>query len=79
MFNGIIVQRMDEGQNLKATAEKSGHLYSSLYVLKDSLATDLQEFLGASAIEDSVRVPGWKSRVRIDREKMACRADRRRG
>ncbi len=75
---GIVVQGMAEGQNLTVTAQRSGHLYSSLYALKDKLAVDLLEFLGASAIEDSVRVPAWKSRVRIDREKMACRADRRR-
>ena len=75
---GIIVQGMTEGQNLKVTAQRTGHLYSSLYGLKDRLALDLLEFLGSTAIEDSVHVPSWKSRVRIDREKMACRADRRR-
>ena len=78
MFNGIIVQGMAEGQNLTATARRSGHLYRRLYGLKDRFARDLLEFLGSTAIEDSVRVPAWKSRVRIDREKMACRADRRR-
>ena len=75
---GIIVQGIAEGQNLAVTAQRSGHLYSSLYGLKEKLAQDLLAFLGASAIEDVVRVPSWKSRVRIDREKMACRADRRR-
>ena len=78
MFNGIIVKGIAEGQNLTVTADRSGHLYSSLYGLKARLAVDLLEFLGSTAIEDSVLVPAWKSRVRIDREKMACRADRRR-
>lgn len=75
---GIIVQGMVKGENLKVTAEKSGHLYSSLYGLKSKLAADLLAFLGTTAIQDSVHVPAWRSRLRVDKEKMACRADRRR-
>lgn len=75
---GIIVEGMAEGPNLKAVAEQSGHLYSSLNALKDKLALDLLEFLGSTAIQDSVHVPHWRSRLRVDKEKMACRADRRR-
>ena len=75
---GILVEGMAKGENLKATAEKSGHLYSSLYGLKAKLALDLLEFLGSTAIEDSVHVPAWRSTIRRDKEKMACRADRRR-
>ena len=75
---GIIIQGMAEGQHLKATAEKSGHLYSSLYGLKEKLAGDLREFLGSEAIGDSVRPPSWRSTLMVDKEKMACRATRRR-
>ena len=75
---GIIVQGMAKGENLKITAERSGHLYSSLYGLKAKLAADLWDFLGSTAIEDSVHVPRWKSTIMVDKEKMACRADRRR-
>ena len=75
---GILVQGMAEGQNLTVTAQRSGHLYSSLYGLKEKLAADLLAFLGASAIKDAAQLPTWWSTVRRDKEKMACRADRRR-
>jgi len=75
---GIIVKGIAEGQSLKATAERSGHLYASLYGLKDQMAADVREYLGDEAIRDSVQVPRWKACINRDREKTACRADRRR-
>lgn len=76
---GIILQGIAKGESLKVTAERSGHLYSSLYALKDRLAADLREYLGDDALAQSVQRPKWKASIARDREKMACRADRRRG
>ena len=67
-----------EGQSLKATAERSGHLYMSLYGLKEQMAADVREYLGDEAVADSVQVPRWKACINRDREKASCRADRRR-
>jgi len=75
---GVIIKGMAEGQTMKATAERSGHLYASLYGLKDRLAEDVREYLGDDAVAQSVRVPKWKASIAVDREKTACRADRRR-
>jgi hypothetical protein len=75
---GIMVKGMAEGQSLKATAEKSGHLYMSLYGLKEKLAEDVRAYLGDKAIAESVKLPRWKASINRDREKTACRADRRR-
>ena len=50
----IVVKGMAEGQNLKVTAARSGHLYSSLHALKERLAQDLREYLGSSAMADSI-------------------------
>lgn len=75
---GIIVKGMAEGQSLKATAERSGHLYASLYGLKETLAEDVREYLGDEAIAESVMTPRWKACITVDREKASCRADRRR-
>ena len=75
---GIMVKGIAEGQSLKATAERSGHLYMSLYGLKEKLAEDVREYLGDEAIAQSVQVPRWKTSIKRDREKASCRADRRR-
>ncbi len=75
---GIVVKSLAEGQNLKVTAERSAHSYSSLYALKEKLAEDLREYLGATAIGDSVAIPRWKASIAVDHEKAACKADRRR-
>ena len=75
---GIIIKGVAEGQSLKATAERSGRLYMSLYGLKEKLAQDVREYLGDEAIHDSVQMPRWKASIAKDREKTACRADRRR-
>ena len=75
---GIMIKGIAEGQSLKATAERSGHLYMSLYGLKEKMAEDVREYLGEEAIAESVQVPRWKASINRDREKTACRADRRR-
>jgi hypothetical protein len=75
---GIMIKGMAEGRSLKATAEASEHLYMSLYGLKEQMAADVKEYLGDEAIAESVRTPRWKASINRDREKTACRADRRR-
>ena len=75
---GIMIKGIAEGQSLKATAERSEHLYASLYGLKEQMAEDVREYLGDEAVADSVKPPRWKACINRDREKTACRADRRR-
>jgi len=75
---GIMVKGMVEGQSLKAPAERSEHLYASLYGLKEKMSEDVREYLGDEALADSVKLPRWKACINRDREKTACRADRRR-
>ncbi len=75
---GIMIKGIAEGQSLKATAEASEHLYMSLYGLKEQMAADVREYLGDEALADSVQTPRWKASINRDREKTACRADRRR-
>ena len=75
---GIMIQGTAEGQSLKATAERSEHLYASLYGLKERMAEDVRAYLGDDAVADSLQGPRWKACIKRDREKTACRADRRR-
>ena len=75
---GLMIKGIAEGQSLKSTAERSEHLYASLYGLKEKLAEDVREYLGVEALADSVKMPRWKACIQRDREKTACRAERRR-
>ena len=75
---GLIIRGMAEGQSLKTTAERSAHLYMSLYGLKEKMAEDVRAYLGDAAVAECVKSPRWKASIARDREKTACRADRRR-
>ena len=75
---GLLVAGMIEGKHLNETAEAGGSGYSKPYQLKQKLANELREFMGEQAIEDSTRIPAWRSNLMVDREKAACQADRRR-
>jgi hypothetical protein len=76
----LIVQGMAEGRNLRDTVSRSKHSrnYSRMFQLKQKLARDLQEFLGEDAIADATEVPAWKASLKVNSEKAACTADRRR-
>lgn len=74
---GVIVSGIIKGRNLAETARECGAGYSRLCQLKEKLAADLREFMGASAIEDSTRIPSWRASLMVDRERAACQADRR--
>ena len=75
---GIIVAAIIEGQNLSETARATGLNYYLLTQLKQKLVDDLVAFMGAQAVADSTRVPAWRAHIVKDRERVACRADRRR-
>ena len=63
-------------QSLSAKAQGA---YHELREIRDRLVEDLEEFMGPTGIEDAGKVPGWRGSIMVDREKTACRADRRRG
>jgi hypothetical protein len=46
--------------------------------MRDRLVEDLEEWMGPAAIADAVKAPGWRGDIAVDREKTACRAERRR-
>lgn len=75
---GVIIKGMVEGKTAKATAADNGEGFSRIYQLMQKLADDLREFLGDRAIEDSAKIPAWRAHLLADREKVTCRADRRR-
>jgi hypothetical protein len=75
---GVIIKGFAEGRTLTDTAKDCGAGYSRLYQLRRKLAEDLLEFMGDQAIADSAQIPAWRAHLLVDRERAACRADRRR-
>ena len=74
-----MVNDFAQGKRAKDTAARFGFSNSWAHDLKEKLAGDLREYFGDEAIADSMQKPQWQGDVRIDHERAACRADRRRG
>ena len=68
--------QLDHSAMVLSLEEEVG--YGHMRVVKERMAEELREYLGDQAIADALRVPGWKGNILVDKEKMACRADRRR-
>jgi hypothetical protein len=75
---GVIIKGMAEGRSLKDTATTQGEWYPGMWALKNRMAEEVREYLGDTAIADTAQTPRWKASIAVDREKTACRADRRR-
>ena len=75
---GVIIKGIAEGRSLKETAAAQREWYPGMWQLKQRMAEDVREYLGDTAIADTAQTPRWKASIAVDREKTACRADRRR-
>jgi hypothetical protein len=74
----VIAVNIMEGRSLKETAEECGSCYQGLRDLRQKMAEDLRAFMGADALNDSLRPPQWRAGIMADRERAACKAGRRR-
>jgi hypothetical protein len=74
-----IIHDLASGRTMLDTAMACGMTYHDIRELRDRLVEDLGEFMGPSAIADAARVPEWRGSIMVDKESMACRANRRRG
>ncbi len=72
----VILQGVAEGRGIRESAAECGATPWSVYGLRRNLARDLREYLGAEAVEDSVRLPCWRGNITAFREKVACRHSR---
>jgi hypothetical protein len=75
---GVIIKGMAEGRSLKDTTAAQGEWYPGMWALKNRMAAEVREYLGDAAIADSAQTPRWKASMAVDRERTACRAERRR-
>ena len=66
------------GQTMEPVARRYGCSLSTISSLKRRLGAELRESFGEDILMDVARHPEWQSSIRVEREKVACRADRRR-
>ena len=52
--------------------------YHEVREIRDRLVEELEGWMGPEALADAMRIPPWLGNIQVDREKTACRADRRR-
>ncbi len=74
-----IVHDLGSGRTMLDTARACQMPYHEVREIRDRLAEDLEGWLGPDAIADAARAPEWRGNIAVDREKTACRAQRRRG
>jgi hypothetical protein len=76
-YSGI-VQNITIGNSLKPVTQRYHVCGSTVSQLKKQLAFDIRETMGANILMEVCRKQGWQSGLVADKEKAACRADRRR-
>ena len=74
-----IIHDTAAGFSMLETARACQMPYHEVREIRGRLVEQLQEFMGPEAIADASRIPVWRSNILVDRERTACRADRRRG
>ena len=68
---------MVSGKTTVETAKEIRLGYSSAVALKNKMASELREYMGEDAIADSIHVPSWRGNILAEKERAACKADRR--
>jgi len=75
---GVIVKAMVEGKSKSEMARGCRVDYRKIGELRVQMASDLIDFMD-DPIGESAKIPAWRGNLLVDREKVACRGDRRRG
>jgi len=73
-----ILDAMVTGQKMEPVARRYGCSLSTISCLKKRLGAELRESFGEDILLEVACSPEWQSSIRVEREKVACRADRRR-
>lgn len=72
-----VIYDLASGRTMLDTARACRITYNDVRIIRDRLVDDLEEWMGPDAIANATQVPGWRGNLLVDKEKMACRADRR--
>ncbi len=70
---GVLLKDMAEGKDVLSRSKEWGKKYSQVRVLKEKMETDLREYMGPEAVDDSMRRPQWFGNLHAERERSACR------
>ena len=66
------------GRTMAPVARRYGCSLSTISSLKRRLSAELRESFGEDILLEVARRPEWQSSIKVERERVACRADRRR-
>lgn len=61
-----IIHDLASGRSMLDTARACRMTYNDVRLIRDRLVEALEEWMGPSAIEDSMRVPGWRGNLLVD-------------
>lgn len=73
-----IIDATATGQTMEPVARRYGCSLSTISTLKRRLSAELQECFGGDILLEVGRRPEWLSSIQVERERVACRSDRRR-
>jgi FixJ family two-component response regulator len=72
-----VVEYLLAGRALTELAKSLGIDRSAVQQFKYRLADKIMDYMGPSILQEIQRKPGWKNSLNTQRERMACRIDRR--
>ena len=72
-----ILQYTAAGAPLTELAQKHRVSRSALQANKDTLAREIKQFMGEDILHETTRLPLWRDNLVANREKSACRGERR--
>jgi len=72
-----IVRFMAEGMPTKEIANECKVSTSTIRNHQERLKSSVREFFGNSILEEVIELPGWKNSLIAQRERIACKLDRR--
>jgi DNA-binding NarL/FixJ family response regulator len=73
----LVVEFLSAGKTLRDVARQVGVCDSTMQHHRRQLGMKILAFMGTEALQDSVRMPGWRINLDCERETQACRNDRR--
>jgi hypothetical protein len=73
----LVVEYLLAGRNLTELARKLGLDRSTIQLFKNRLADKILDYMGRDILVEIRKVPGWKNSLIANRERLACRVERR--
>jgi DNA-directed RNA polymerase specialized sigma24 family protein len=72
-----VVEYLLAGRNLSELARTSGIDRSTIQSFKNRVADKILDYMGRDILVEIRRMPGWRNNLNANRERLACKVDRR--